>query len=235
MNVFVIGDTHLSLSENVAKPMDIYGGVWENHSERLKKIWEQLVGEEDVVILAGDISWALKFEDAMTDLSWISKLKGKKVLFKGNHDLWWTSINKLNKLFDNMQFIQNSFYEAGDIAICGSRGWMCPGSEHFEDKDMKIYKREVLRLENSLKLAKDRGFEKIIGILHYPPTNEKKQASEFTRLFEEYGVKKVYYGHLHNEDAKRNREAFNFNGVSYKLISFDAVEGVPFKINLDCL
>lgn len=231
-NVYIIGDVHLSMDLNVDKPMDIYGGVWEKHSQRLYDNWQGKIKKNDVVILAGDISWGLKLSEAMADLQWLSNLNGQKVIFKGNHDLWWGSISKLNKLFDNITFIQNDFFHVGDIAICGTRGWVCPGSDQFEENDDKLYKRELLRLETSLSKAKEAGFEKIIGVLHYPPTNEKRQPSGFTEMFEKYGVKQVFYGHLHNEEAKRNKSIVNFNGVSYKLISFDAIDGDPYKINI---
>ncbi len=230
MSVFIIGDLHLSFDENVDKPMDIYGGVWVEHWKRLYHNWQREVKEEDTVILAGDTSWALKLSEAMADLRWISNLNGRKVIIKGNHDLWWSGIKKLNSMFENIYFMQNSYYAVDDVAICGTRGWICPGSESFEEGDMKLYRREALRLEESLKMAEQAGYEKIIGVLHYPPTNEKRNLSEFTRLFESFGVKKVYYGHLHNEDAKKNRESINLNGVSYKLISFDAIGGNLLKI-----
>ena len=239
MGIFVIGDLHLSLDEKVNKSMDIFGGIWEKHWQTLERNWRKNISSEDTVIIAGDISWGLKLPEAMTDLMWIHNLPGKKILFKGNHDLWWSGVGKLNKLFDDMIFVQNRCCFADNVFICGSRGWNCPGSEGFTSSDDKIYKRELLRLENSLREAyemknmsvdcRDEKSE-IIGILHYPPTNDKKQSSGFTELFEKYGVKRVFYGHLHNEDAKKNRESISFNGVSYKLISFDAIDGNPYKI-----
>ncbi len=230
MSIYAIGDLHLSLDPAICKPMDIYGGPWINHVENLKNYWMEMINEEDTVIIAGDISWAMRLQEAMTDLLWIDKLPGKKVFIKGNHDMWWNSIGKLNKISGRMYFLQNTMYPVGDVAICGTRGWSCPGSEGFEAQDEKIYKRELLRLEASLKAAKDAGYNDIIGVLHYPPTNEKKQSSGFTELFEKYKVKKVLYGHLHDEDAKNNRDAINLNGVSYKLVSLDGLNGSPIKI-----
>lgn len=239
MSVFVIGDLHLSFDENIDKAMDKFGGIWENHWKTLEKNWIDKITDKDTVIIAGDISWALKLKEAMADLQWISNLPGQKVLFKGNHDLWWNGIGKLNKLFDNMAFIQNQCYVTDSAIICGSRGWVCPGSETFSKEEEKIYKRELLRLESSLKCAVEalnlveNSHKELIGILHYPPTNEKKQPSGFTEIFEKYNVKKVFYGHLHNEDAIKNKNPINLNGTSYKLISFDAIDGNPYEIPLN--
>lgn len=227
MSIYVIGDLHLSKDPRIDKPMDIFGESWVNHDKRLEEEWNRIVTDEDTVLIVGDISWGLKLEEAMMDLEWIDQLPGKKVIIKGNHDLWWSGINKMNSLFDTITFLQNTAYVDGKLAICGTRGWNCPGSENFQESDTKIYNREVLRLEMSLKDAVSKGAETIIGILHYPPTNDKKQPSDFTRLFEEYGVKKAFYGHLHSEDAKRNSRSLNLNGVSYKLVSLDAVDCVP--------
>lgn len=230
MSIFAIGDLHLSMDPTIDKPMDIYGGAWVNHVENLKNNWLKNITDDDTVIIAGDTSWAMKLDEAMADLQWISNLPGKKVFIKGNHDMWWTGIGRLNNLYDNMYFIQNHMYKVGNTAICGTRGWVCPGSEGFELSDEKIYKRELLRLEASLKEAKNEDIKNIIGVLHYPPTNDKKQMSGFTELFEKYGVKKVVYGHLHGNDAKKNKAAVNYNGVSYKLVSLDGLEGCPIKI-----
>ena len=231
MAIFVIGDLHLSLSELVGKPMDIFGPEWVNHSERLKEEWETTVNPEDTVLVAGDISWALKLSEAMIDLEFINSLPGKKILIKGNHDLWWTGIGKLNNLFpEGMTFLQNTCGEAEGIAICGTRGWICPGTEAFDDHDQKIYNREVLRLKMSLDSAVAAGFEEIIGILHYPPTNDKFHPSGFTELFEAYGVKKVAYGHLHSKEAFKKGLQGDFYGVEYHLASLDYLNCKPFRL-----
>ena len=231
MKIYVIGDLHLALDPNIDKPMDVFGPAWHDHDKRVKEKWLAKIRPEDLVILAGDISWGLKLEEAMADFQWIDNLPGKKIIFKGNHDLWWTGLKKMNGLFDSIEFIQNNCYMAGDIAICGTRGWTCPGSEGFQESDEKIYKRELLRLEMSLKDACSRQAKEIIGILHYPPTNEKKQLSGFTKLFEEYQVKRVFYGHLHGEDAKKNRDTISLNGTKYRLISLDAIDCNPVLVS----
>ena len=230
MSIYAIGDLHLSMDPKIDKPMDIYGGIWVDHARKVKENCEKKITDNDTLIIAGDISWALKLPDAMADLEWISKLPGKKVCFKGNHDLWWSGIKKLNTLFDDITFMQNDVYMVEEIAICGTRGWICPGTDGFDASDEKIYKRELLRLEASLKAAIAADAQKIIGVMHYSPTNDKKQLSGFTDLFEKYGVKEVVFGHLHGHDAERNKEPFNLNGVTYRLVSLDGIDADPVKL-----
>ena len=227
MSIYAIADLHLSFDERIDKPMDIFGSQWENHAERLKENWIKTVTDEDTVIIPGDISWALVKDEAYKDIEWIHNLPGKKVITKGNHDLWWTGITKLNKLYDDVYFLQNTIYEAEGVAICGSRGWLCPGYDGFTEQDEKIYRRELLRLEASLEMAKKAGFEEIIGVLHYPPTNDKFQKSGFTELFEKYGVKTVIYGHLHGKDSYKHGLQANYNGVNYSLVSLDYLDACP--------
>lgn len=230
MKIFAIGDLHLSLFEGTKKPMDIFGPDWVNHADRTREIWLNTISEEDVVILAGDLSWSLKLEEAKVDLLWISSLPGKKVLVKGNHDLWWTSIQKLTGLYDNLFFIQNNCFLSEDLAICGTRGWICPGDRDFTPHDEKIYKRELMRLKFSLDMAVAAGAKELIGALHFPPTNEKQQPSGFTELFSQYGVKKVVYGHLHGKEAYANGIEAIFNGVEYHLVSLDRLQCQPLLI-----
>ena len=135
MSIYAIGDLHLSFAPGVEKPMDIYGSAWNGHAQRLKENWVELIRPEDTVILAGDISWGLKLSEAVYDLEWIDRLPGKKVIFKGNHDLWWSGIGKLNRLYDSIHFVQNTAWEAEGWFLCGSRGWLCPGSEDFTVQD----------------------------------------------------------------------------------------------------
>lgn len=235
MSIYAIGDTHLSLNKEVEKPMDIFGPEWENHAERLKKEWEENITVEDVVIICGDISWALKLPEAMADLDFIHDLPGEKVLLKGNHDLWWTSIARLNKLYEDLHFIQNDFYAVEGVAICGSRGWVCPGSEDFSSHDRRIYEREIARMRMSLEAAELAGFGKeqegiIIGAMHFPPTNDSLEASGFTELFQEFGVKTVVYGHLHNGENHKKGLQGTYKGVEYKLVAFDYLKGKPVKL-----
>lgn len=234
MKVFAIGDLHLSLDERIEKPMDIFGSRWVNHHERVKDHWEALVSEDDVVLIPGDISWGLRENEALADLAWIDSLPGRKVLTKGNHDLWWTTVSRLNKHFGDMVFLQNKAVMVSDkVAICGSRGWICPGTDGYGEHDQKIYNREVLRFEMSLEDAKRQGAEVIIAALHYPPTNDKHQPSGFTDLMTKYGVKTCVFGHLHGKDAFKNGMQGIYNTVEYKLVSLDYLEGKPELIYVE--
>lgn len=228
MKIFAIGDPHLSFDERIQKPMDVFGAGWKDHSQRLKEKWESVVSPEDIVLVLGDISWGLRLDEAMADLTWIHDLPGTKVITKGNHDLWWVSTNKLNTLFDDVTFLQNHCYMVNDaVAICGTRGWICPGTPGFDDHDNKIYEREQLRLRMSLDDAKAHGASEIICCLHYPPTNDKFQSSGFTQLMMEYGVKQCLYGHLHGREAFKNGFQGHWNGIKYRLVSLDYVECEP--------
>ena len=175
MALYAISDLHLAL--NVHKPMDIFGERWLNHDEKIKENWIRKITDEDTVLIAGDISWSMKAEDSKADLDWIDSLPGKKIISKGNHDYWWSSISKLNAMYENMKFIQNNFYTYNDYAICGTRGWVSPDSEKFTEKDAKIYAREAIRLRLSLESAKKLGYSKIIVMIHYPPFNEGYEES----------------------------------------------------------
>lgn len=230
MSIYAIGDLHLSFAPGVEKPMDIYGSAWNGHAQRLKENWVELIRPEDTVILAGDISWGLKLSEAVYDLEWIDRLPGKKVIFKGNHDLWWSGIGKLNRLYDSIHFVQNTAWEAEGWFLCGSRGWLCPGSEDFTVQDEKIYKRELLRLQMSLEDAKRQGAEHLIGVLHYPPSSANGRGSEFTRAFEAAGVSQVVYGHLHGADAYRKGLKGKYNGIEYRLVSLDYLKCRPVCI-----
>lgn len=231
MSIFAIGDLHLAFDERIEKPMDVFGDAWRDHYLKLRQSWLENITEDDTVIICGDISWGLKLDEAMADLEWIHNLPGTKIITKGNHDLWWSSISKLNKLFDDIHFLQNtSVLTKEGVAVCGSRGWICPGSDGFGEHDQKIYDREAHRLELSLQEAEKLGAKQIIAALHYPPTNDKHQESEFTRLLSEYGVKTCLYGHLHGKDAFKNGIKGIYNGVEYRLVSLDYLEACPVRI-----
>ncbi len=210
--------------------MDIFGPGWKDYEKRIEENWRRDIAEDDLIIIPGDISWGLRREEAEADLAWIRALPGQKVLIKGNHDLWWQGITALNKYDPKMRFLQFDCACYEDVAICGSRGWICPGADAFKKEDEKIYRRELLRVEASLKAGKASGAKYLIGALHYPPTNEKKQPSEFTKLFEDYGVQQVVYGHLHGTDGFRNALEGNLNGVRYRLVSQDRLMGQPLQI-----
>ena len=244
MSIYAIADLHLSLSPNVDKPMDIYGGRWHEHTERLRINWCSMIKENDTVIIPGDISWALKLEDAKYDLDFLSSLPGYKVLFKGNHDLWWNGIKRLNNMYDNMTFVQNDCFAAEGVYICGSRGWLTPDNDDYGEGDEKIYRRELMRLETSLKKAKESMLKQreaknsdgldyeaeIIGVLHYPPVSRTNSFSAFQQLFEDYGVKRVIYGHIHGDEGFRCAIKGNYYGVDYSLVSRDYLNCKPLLI-----
>ncbi|MBC6004263.1 MAG: metallophosphoesterase [Paeniclostridium sordellii] len=219
MSLYAIGDLHFSTAVN--KPMNIFGDNWDNHEEKIINSWKSQVKDDDIVLVVGDTSWGINMNEAEQDLDIIHKLPGKKIFVKGNHDYWWTTVTKLNKLYENMSFLQNNFYSYKDYAICGTRGWICPNDFKFTQEDEKIYKREAHRLKLSLDAAKKAGFKKIIVITHYPPTNDKLESSLFTDIYEEYCVEKVIYGHLHGKESfKMGLEGIR-NEVEYKLVSCD--------------
>ena len=152
MKIYALGDTHLSFNENIDKPMDVFGYGWENHTERLEKAWNEVVGEDDYVLIPGDLSWALKLEEALADIEWIHNLNGKKIISKGNHDLWWSRINYLNTLYDDIVFLQNTSYyiREANVVCCATRGWPYPGAVEYSEHDEKIYRRELIRLRMGL-------------------------------------------------------------------------------------
>lgn len=223
MKVFAISDLHLSINSN--KPMNIFGPVWENYLNKIEQSWNKLVSDDDVVLISGDISWAMKLNDAIPDLNYISQFKGKKIILRGNHDYWWSSISGVRSVLkQNMFAIQNDAIKIGDTIFCGTRGWTVPETTHKTPDDEKIYNREVIRLGLSLQDAKrlQQNNEKIIVMMHYPPFNSKMEDNEFTNLIEQYGVKTVVYGHLHSYDKKQKLIVYK-NNVKYYLTSCDLI------------
>lgn len=223
MKLFAIGDLHLSTS--IDKPMNIFGENWHKHEKKIFSDWQNRVSEEDIVLVVGDISWASKLDDAMLDLNKIYKLNGKKYFIKGNHDYWWTTASALNKKFDDtMIFMNTSFQVIGSYALCGTRGWTTPNDIRFEENDQKIYKREANRLRISLESAKKSGFEKIIVIIHYPPSNEEGDNTLFKEIIDEYKVEHVIYGHLHGQESFEYGIKGLHNNTKYHLVSCDYLD-----------
>ncbi len=220
MKIFAVSDLHLSGSvEN--KQMDIFGKGWENHFDKIRADWDRKVGCDDVVLIAGDVSWAMKLSEAKSDLDSVCALPGIKVMIKGNHDLWHQSISKTRAVLTNRTyFLQNDSVTFGDVTFVGSRGWKRRSDPDFKTEDEAIYRREIERLRLSLNGTAGRK----IALMHYPPFEAGGMASDFTRLFSEYGVETVVYGHIHgpmtrNEDfAERS-----IDGVRYVLTSCDAL------------
>ena len=224
MRVFAIGDLHLPGGD--MKPMDVFGPHWENHFERICESWRQLVSPEDVVLIPGDISWAMQLDAALCDLRRIGQRPGTILILRGNHDFWWSSLTQVRcNLPADMHAVQNDAYDAGAYVICGTRGWMIPG-QGASAQDEKIYKREVLRLKMSLDAAKKMaGDRPIVAMMHYPPLlpEHKAGGTGFTQLLSAYGVSVCVYGHLHGHSVQRGVRGL-YEGVQYHLASCDALD-----------
>ena len=223
MNIYAISDLHLSTTAD--KPMDVFGGQWENYMEKIREDWLKKVKDDDVVLIAGDISWAMQLDDAIADVSTLSDLPGKKVMIRGNHDYWWNAIGRIRaKLPAGFYCLQNDCMRFPGVVLCGSRGWAVEGSPDFNEQDRKIYLREAERLKLSfyqMQKVKEEG-DTVICMVHYPPFNARREKSLFTELFAKYGVNKVVYGHLHGKDSRADRY-LNMGGVEYYLTSCDQV------------
>ena len=224
MKLFAIGDLHLSHASD--KPMDVFGPAWDDHAARIEESWRGLVAQEDVVLIPGDISWAMQLDEADADLQFIAALPGKKIIMRGNHDYWWSSLSKVKAALPHgIYALQNDAIDLGGAVIAGSRGWVCPGSSGFEpETDRKIYDREAIRLGMSLQKAGEG--KRIIAMLHYPPFNEKRNSSAFTDLFEKHKVEHVIYGHLHGKSCRNAFEGVR-EGITYTLCSADHIGFMP--------
>ncbi len=224
MKVFALGDLHLPGPGD--KPMDVFGPAWDGHPGRIAEAWRGRVGENDLVLIPGDVSWAMRLSDAAGDFDYLSKLPGKKLLLRGNHDYWWNSLAKVRAaLPENCFALQNDCFRLGSVAVCGSRGWVCPGSAAFhEQEDRAIYERELIRLGLSLSAAPADAY--LICMLHFPPFNERRRDSGFTELMESKGVKQVLYGHLHDK-ACQNAFEGERGGAQYHLCSADHLGFAP--------
>lgn len=226
MSIYAIADLHLSFAN--PKPMDIFGNNWTNHEEKIKDDWKKKVKDEDLVLLPGDFSWAMALNDTQKDFEYINSLPGKKIMLKGNHDYWWNSLKKLNEYiekndFKNIEFLYNNSYEFENKIIAGTRGWNLVPTE---DSDEAIIKRELIRLELSLKegIKKYGENKEIIVCMHYPPTNKTLlENSDFIKTMQNYNVKKCLYGHLHGEAHNEAIEG-NIGGIEIKLVSADYLD-----------
>ena len=233
MSLFAIADLHLAMDPTIEdKAMDMFGGVWVDHAKRLAEIWTRLVAPEDTVLIPGDISWALKLEEVKADFDFLKTLPGKKIIMKGNHDLWWSSKKKMETAFPEVFFLQNNCYEGDCFVLAGSRGWLDPKDANFnEETDRPIYNRELLRIEASLKAAKEvSGDRPIIAATHFPPVLDNGLPTEISKLFTEYNVSKVVYGHLHGEPSIARKFEGTLDGVEYKLVSLDSLGAAPYKL-----
>ena len=223
MALFVLGDPHLSLG--AAKPMDIFPG-WNGYVERLENNWRKLVRPEDTVVLAGDISWAMRLTDTRHDFAFLQSLPGQKLILKGNHDYWWTTASKMKTFFtengfQTLDILHNNCHFYGDVALCGTRGWFY--EEDQQGHNEKVFNRELIRLEASLKAAGDRPK---LCFLHYPPLYQGYTCPEILALLERYRVARCYYGHLHGGSHRLAIEG-EHNGVDYRLVAADYLRFVP--------
>jgi len=228
VRIFAIGDLHLPGGQE--KPMDIFGGRWADHPRRIAANWRERVGPGDVVLVPGDLSWAMTLEEAAEDLAYLGELPGETVLIRGNHDYWWSAIGKVRKaLPPGVRAIQNDYVAVDGVAVCGARGWVLPGSEGFSEHDEKVYRREVERLRLSLESAVKAGLAPAIVMMHYPPAPKSQAPTGFTQLLEAYGVKLCVYGHLHG-DAQHGALKGWVRGVYYRLVACDAVGFAPVLV-----
>lgn len=253
MNVYAIADLHLSHAR--PKPMDVFGPAWTDHTGRIENHWRTTVGEDDLVLLPGDISWAMTLEEALPDLEFIHRLPGTKVMIKGNHDYWWKSVSKVRAaLPDSIRVIQNDALLVGGVALAGTRLWQLPwvstaglpllvdnppvvvspstGRQAEVEAEMKYVHREIGRLELSLRKAADLGGDRLVAMVHYPPVDHRREGNEVTDLLERYGVNDCLYGHLHNldPDGASVLETITLNGIGYRLVSCDFTRCRPVRI-----
>ena len=228
MSLFVIGDTHLSLSTD--KPMDIFGG-WKNYMQRLEENWRSVVQPQDTVIIPGDVSWGMSLEQAKEDFLFLHRLPGKKILMKGNHDYWWTTRAKMESFLeenglDSLSILHNNAVSVEGLSLCGSRGWMF---EQGQEHDKKIINREAGRIQASLQDAQRFGEQEKVLFLHYPPVFMQDSIPEFFEVMNQYGVRRCYYGHIHSQGC---RFAFQgeWCGVQLEMVSADYLRFMLKKI-----
>lgn len=227
MALYAMGDLHLCLG--APKPMDVFGGAWVGYMEKLKQ-GLSVITEKDTLVLMGDLSWALDLNSAVADFAWINEIPGRKIILKGNHDYWWSTQAKFTKFclengFSDLNLLNNNCYFYDDWAICGTRGWFFE-EERSGDHDEKVFRRELIRLEASLKAAGDR--EKMV-FLHYPPRYKGYTCREILDLLESYGVRQCFYGHLHGASHKLAMEG-TWDGIEYRLLSADYLDFQPYIV-----
>ena len=232
MKIFAISDLHLSVADE--KPMDIFGQTWSDYLQKIKDSWSSCVGNDDIVLLCGDLSWAMKLEEIGAALELLAEMPGKKIIIRGNHDYWWKSISSVRAaLPQGCYAIQNDALKIGNVVFCGTRGWSVEENKPLSPEDEKIFQREGLRFEMSLAHAKSLAepCDKIVALLHYPPFNSKRETSLFVELAEKYGVSAVVYGHLHGKNVNK-KLIYQKNGVTYYLTSCDQVDNKLVEINI---
>ena len=230
--VFALADLHLSLSGQ--KPMHVFGELWRDHADKMAQAWDGLVAQEDTVLLAGDLSWGRNVEESAPDLEWIGRRPGKKILLRGNHDSWWSSLGKVRRILpDGCEPLHNQSFDLGDRILVGARGWLAPDDPIATPNDAKIFRRELERLKLSIRHADETfGRERPrVAVLHYPPWLEGREPTDVVREMKRGGVSVAIYGHLHGEDhalAVRGER----DGIRYEFVAADAVDFTPVQIDL---
>jgi predicted phosphohydrolase len=227
MALYAIGDLHLCLGAE--KPMDIFGGAWVGYMEKLQQ-GVQHIGPKDTTVLLGDLSWALDLSNAKADFAWIDKIPGRKIILKGNHDYWWSTASKFYKFceengFSDQWILNNNFYEYDGYAICGTRGWFFE-EDQAGSHDEKVFRRELGRLEASLKAAGD--LPKMV-FLHYPPRYKGYECPEILELLQRYDVRRCFYGHLHGASHGLAMEGL-WDGIEYRLLAADRLNFEPYCV-----
>ncbi len=227
MALYALGDLHLCLS--APKPMDIFGGAWVGYLDKLKQ-GLSVITENDTLVLLGDLSWAMDLKEAAADFAWIDKIPGRKIILKGNHDYWWSTAAKFYRFceengFSEQYILNNNHYVYEDTAICGTRGWFFE-EEHSGEHDEKVFRRELLRLEASLRSAG--ALEKIV-FLHYPPKYKGYECPQILELLKKYDVRRCYYGHLHGASHGLALEGV-WDGIEYRLVAADKVNFCPVRV-----
>lgn len=243
MSLYVLSDTHLSTADN--KPMDVFGARWTGYAEKLKKRWDRLITPNDTVVIAGDISWAMSTEGAVDDLRFLDLLNGQKIIGRGNHDYWWSSMKKLTELCNtehltSLRFLYNNAYEVEDFIICGSRGWYIDESNRKMPREadyQKIVAREAIRLELSITeavklqsaaLERDGKKREILVFLHFPPSFRGYECPEIIAVLKKFGIKRCYFGHIHGV-YDESRSVLS-DGIAYSLTSADFLDFYPMPI-----
>ena len=227
MALYAIGDLHLCLG--APKPMDIFGGAWVGYMDKLRENMS-VIGPEDTTVLMGDLSWALDLDSAVADFAMINEIPGRKIILKGNHDYWWSTAKKFNDFcvangFENLHMLNNNCFDYGDYAICGTRGWFFE-EERSGEHDEKVFKRELIRLEASLKAA---GEKPKLVFLHYPPRYKGYECKEILELLKRYEVRQCFYGHLHGASHGLALEGV-WDGIEFRLLAADKLDFKPYMV-----
>lgn len=230
MALFAIADTHLSLNTN--KSMNVFSG-WDDYVERLERHWREIVTDDDTVVIAGDISWGMNLKQAQKDFAFLHSLPGKKLIFKGNHDYWWTTRRQMDLFFeqngfDSLRIVHNDAVVVEErYAVCGTRGWFFDAEE---DADKLVLLREAGRLRTSIKAAQDTGLTPVV-FLHYPPRYADQICPEILSVLEEEGITHCFYGHVHSNGIRLAVQG-EVEGIHYRLISADALQFCPILVQI---